>query len=354
MTNTQMIQAAKDKADKDYKKHLCLDTWLDIWFERYKVPNITKGTQDMYLHAIGLIRTCDIAYIPLKDITETDIQIMFNRLSQRGNKTQCGRPYSKSILEKIGYTLNQSLKKAYKLGHINKNPYEDITIPKASEKKIFPLSAKERILMEEHCAVHPLGYLIIFLLDTGLRANELCNLKWDDYNSELDEIYIRQSKTEAGIRTVPLLSRPKQIIEHQKRTSEYIFTKENTKERITYYILQRVCRDLRKSTGITTFTSHVCRHTFVTRLVEEGASVEAIAQIIGHSDHSYVLSIYAWLEKEQLRKEIMKLEKVPDTSVTLCFSDGVFSSLKLRASEKYMSVNEYIFTLIKKSINEKT
>lgn len=65
---------------------------------------------------------------------------------------------------------------------------------------------------------------------------------------------------------------------------------------------------MRKKTGINHLTNHVCRHTFVTRLCEKGASAKAIAQIIGHAKTNYVMDIYALIEKKQLKRDIYKLE----------------------------------------------
>lgn len=191
--------------------------------------------------------------------------------------------------------------------YIPLNPCEEIILPQAKENKVLPLTHKEQEALEAACSAHPLGHLIIFLLNTGLRAGEMCNLSWADYNTEEKEIYIRKSKTAAGVRTVPLLKKAQKIISEQPQSNSFIFTLPNG-DRITYSILRKACVELRAAANLKYFTSHVCRHTFVTRLCEKGVSAQAIAQIIGHSDYSYVLSIYAWLEKEALKKAIYILE----------------------------------------------
>ncbi|MGN0451635.1 MAG: tyrosine-type recombinase/integrase [Acutalibacteraceae bacterium] len=305
-TNDEMILEAKSSVP-DANGQLTLASWLETWLEVYKTPGVSYGTVKMYKHLIRLVMTSPTAYMPLKDITEPDIQKMFNAFSQRGANTHSGRPYSKSIFHKLYDTLNQAFRKAKRLGYISSNPCDEIILPQANENKVLPLTHREQEDLERACEVHPLGHLIIFLLNTGLRASEMYNLCWEDYNSREKEIYIRKSKTAAGVRTVPLLEKAHKIILQQPKNSNYIFTLPNG-GRITYDILRNTCMEVKKSAGLRYFTSHVCRHTFVTRLCEKGVSAQAIAQIIGHSDYSYVLSIYAWLEKEQLKKAIYVLE----------------------------------------------
>lgn len=305
-TNDQMILEAKISAPETNDK-LTLGAWLETWLEIYKAPSVSEGTVKMYKHLIRLIMTSPTAYMPLKNITEPDVQKMFNSFSSRGSNTHSGRPYSKSIFHKLYDTLNQAFKKAKRLGYISCNPCEEIILPQANVNKVLPLTHKEQQDLERACDAHPLGYLIIFLLNTGLRASEMCNLCWDDYNPREKEIHIRKSKTAAGVRTVPLLEKAYRIILQQPKNSKYIFTLPNG-QRVTYWILRSVCMELKEAARLESFTSHVCRHTFVTRLCEKGVSAQAIAQIIGHSDYSYVLSIYAWLEKEQLKKAIYVLE----------------------------------------------
>lgn len=305
--NEEMILEAKLSAP-EVCGQLTLASWLETWLEVYKSPSVSIGTVKMYRHLIRLIMTSPTAYMPLKDLTEPDIQKMFNAFSRRGSDTHSGRPYSKSIFHKVYDTLNQAFKKAKRLGYISSNPCDEIILPQAQENKVLPLTHSEQENLELACEAEPLGHLIIFLLNTGLRASEMYNLCWTDYNPKEKEIYIRKSKTPAGVRTVPLLNKAHNIILRQPKTCEYIFTAQNG-SKVTYDILRKTCMNVKKSAGLDYFTSHVCRHTFVTRLCEKGVSAQAIAQIIGHSDYSYVLSIYAWLEKEQLKKAIYVLEQ---------------------------------------------
>lgn len=65
---------------------------------------------------------------------------------------------------------------------------------------------------------------------------------------------------------------------------------------------------IREKTGLDSFTTHVCRHTFATRLSEEGASPKAVADLLGHKKVDYALKIYTDLEKLKTVKEVKRLD----------------------------------------------
>jgi integrase len=79
-----------------------------------------------------------------------------------------------------------------------KNPALGLCIPEASEKEIRSLTRKEEESIILAAQNDILGHLALFMLETGLRAGELMNLKWSDYDAEKYEIYVRKSKTKNG------------------------------------------------------------------------------------------------------------------------------------------------------------
>lgn len=170
------------------------------------------------------------------------------------------------------------------------------------------LTPEEQERVEAACRSLPLGHLIIFLDLTGLRRGELINLKWEDYDAEEGTIIIRKSKTDAGVRVIPLLPEAQEIIEQQPRWEEHIFL--NTKGNpLTGTSMKRLYEHLRKLTGIQTLTNHVCRHNFATRMLEHDADIKSISKILGHTDVAFTLQRYTTTDLDHLRREIQKLKK---------------------------------------------
>ena len=276
-----------------------LGEWLDVWLATYKACQVSKRTVEIYRSVIALLQPYPAAKKPLEAVSEIDLQLLLNDLFVRG--------YSKSTITKIRYTLRQRFRPLIRQHILRDDPSAFLELPNAPTKKILPLTLEEQEKVEDVCQMLPLGHLIIFLLRTGLRRAEMAGLQWEDYDAQNGSIFIRKSKTAAGIRTVYLLEEAQTIIEAQPRINQYIFnnTQENPIQPITW---RRLCEHIGQETGIH-LTPHMCRHTFVTRLCEKGVPAKAIAQIIGHAKADYVLDIYAQLEQQELRKAIYTLEE---------------------------------------------
>jgi len=202
--------------------------------------------------------------------------------------------------------LGRSYKTAVRNHLCNENPAVDLILPESSEKIVRALTQDEQKKVEEAASSDKLGFIVCFLLNTGLRAGDLINLKWDDYNRDREEIYVRSSKTRAGIRVVPLLPVAKIIIESQPHHCEYVFTS-TRQTHVTKTVLKKLYERMRKKTGLAFLTNRVYRHSFATRAVESGIDYKALSVIMGHTNVAFTLNRYTNAENDFLRKQIYLL-----------------------------------------------
>lgn len=271
--------------------------WISIWLETYSKIKIKDSTYTNYLYCFKKIRKY-IENKNIKEIQEIELQLSINRMALDG--------MSMSYIKKIILIFSCSFSKAYKNNIVNFNVAEDLTLPFTKQpKKIISLTISEQKKIEQFCENSLLGYLIIFLLNTGLRRSELIDLKWENYNEKNQEISIVKSKTSSGVRIIPLLPITNNIIKRQDKINEYIFN--NTKKnKITASCLKKLLIRIRKETNIY-ITNHICRHTFATRLCELGATSKTVSTILGHSTVNFTLNNYVTSNTEQLHKEIRLL-----------------------------------------------
>ena len=153
---------------------------------------------------------------------------------------------------------------------------------------------------------HPLNDTALILLYTGLRINELLEIKCK--NVHLDKKYmIGGKKTKAGQnRIIPLHDDILSIIKARyNQGTRYLITKDNQKiiyatYRISYW---------NKMTSALGFkhTPHDTRHTFTTFADRCGMNKVALKRILGHS-LSDITDHYTHKDLEELLKEINKLE----------------------------------------------
>ena len=239
--------------------------WLNEWVEVYVNHCRKENTYlcNKYVITMILKQRPELSDLCLSDIDELYLQKLLN---------QAATKYSKSTLNKMRTVLRNAYDRAIRNKRCESNPALALIIPEASEKSVRALTREEEISIISAAQNDILGHLAIFLLKTGLRSCELKNLRWDDYNSELNEIYIRKSKTKNGIRTVPLIQEAKKIIESQPHYCDFIFTS-TKKQPVTKTVLRKLYCRLRTATGIDMVTNHVYRHSFATRMVEKKPTI---------------------------------------------------------------------------------
>jgi len=163
------------------------------------------------------------------------------------------------------------------------------------------------------------SYRLIFLglLYTGMRINELANVKWSDVN--LDKKVIRVSrkdgfvpKTDNAERAIPInekLLAALNAIKEGKEASAYVFTSPEGKqlrERKTLVI----CKDVATAAKITDRAFlHKFRHTFATHLVMNRVPIERVQKLLGHSSINETL-IYAHLIPDDMHEDVSALNNL--------------------------------------------
>lgn len=254
---------------------------------------------EYYRYAIKRIKKF-MPDIELRNIKEKDIMYLVHEFLKA--------EYSKSTIKSSLIVLSQAFDKAHDNGLMESNPAQKVRVPqRASEKEVRALTNLEQRSVVAACNKISGSDVILFLLETGLRREEVCNLKWIDYNKVNKYIKVTKSKTNAGIRIVPLTANAINIIARQPNINSYIFNHRKNAPH-TNTSLKNIYMKIRLETGITDFTTHVCRHTFATRLIENGADAKSVSKLLGHTDVSFTLNRYTTIDDEQLRKTVERLE----------------------------------------------
>jgi integrase len=176
--------------------------------------------------------------------------------------------------------------------------------------RVLSFAEEQRILM---CCDLRLRTIVMTLLDTGMRVGiEALKLKWVDVDFEESIITVVQSKTAAGLRTLPMTVLVKSaLLEWRVATngiSEYVFF---NPQRPGVHILsvKTAWHNALKIAGLAKFPIYQCRHTFATRLAASGVSDTIIDQLLGHSRRD-VLRFYTARVLEYLRDAMMRLDQL--------------------------------------------
>jgi integrase len=145
--------------------------------------------------------------------------------------------------------------------------------------------------------------LILVLGYTGMRKSELLNLIVNDVDFNNHTIRIRQGKGKRD-RTLPMADRIVVSLREQcadKSAHDRVF--DNLNARSVY----RIITGLAKACGLEGFHPHSLRHWFGTQLIERGASLRVVQELMGHRSLE-TTSIYLDVTAKHLRKAIDLLD----------------------------------------------
>ena len=223
----------------------------------------------------------------------------------------------KSIARKIS-SVRSMYKFLVKEDILEENPFLDIELPK-QEKRLPKFIYPEEIesIFKSIDTSTPLSvrnYLILeFLYGTGVRVSELCNVKLNDidYYQNTCIIHGKGSKD----RIVPLHNRlineiSDYVITTRKdllktKESKYLFLNHHG-DNITPRGVRMIINKIMLSSGESLKISpHTLRHTFATHLLNNGADLRSVQELLGHS-HLSSTQIYTKVSKEKLRESYMK------------------------------------------------
>lgn len=117
---------------------------------------------------------------------------------------------------------------------------------------------------------------LALLYETGVRLRELVNIEICNIDFNNKVILLTETKTK-NIRYVFYTDFTKQFLDQVDLSSKYLF---DYKEHGVYKIFVRT----KKKLGFSKFHPHMLRHTCATNLLKNGADLETVRQILGHSD----------------------------------------------------------------------
>jgi integrase/recombinase XerD len=174
--------------------------------------------------------------------------------------------------------------------------------------------------------------IVISLLRwTGLRVSEACALRVCDVDLAREEIRVRQSKSDAGLRTIPIvpelnlelrawlrrleergLYRPAgPLLAVQERPGRGRWNGEpgHMKPQYAWRLVKRVAHRAGvrpKGETSSEISPHTLRRTFGSHLLNRGVRLESVSKLLGHADTRVTEVAYAELLDETIRAEVRK------------------------------------------------
>lgn len=212
-----------------------------------------------------------------------------------------------SIIRKVA-SLRGFFKWATSMGVLDKNPASTLEQPKVPQRlpKVVSIKDIEAIL---HCELSTLEHVIIELLySCGLRVSELVNLKVSDV--DLNSKYVRCFGKGSKERIIPMGEVAKKVLKEYMQSREIIIKKHGLNSRklliledgrfvnrqYVYSLIHARGKIINKN-----ISPHTLRHSFATHLLENGADLRVVQELLGHSDVS-TTQLYTHISKKRLKE----------------------------------------------------
>ncbi len=269
----------------------------------YTEYNTSKNTRNSYAYDLILFakffESRDVAFLKKDDIQE------YLR-SRKESSAKTRAHYLTTINNFYKYLISENI--------IKQNPCEGIKMPKLEKKLPVYLTVEEvdNLLDINTSTAYDLRNkaMLEVLYATGVRVSELCDLQMS--NLFLDDGIIKVYGKGSKERLVPINETAIKYLREYLRfsrgsllgtkDSEYVFIS-SRHTRITRQAFFKFLKKLCEEKGIKkNISPHILRHSFATHLINNGADLRIVQELLGHSDIQ-TTQIYTHLSNEKLEEE---------------------------------------------------
>lgn len=238
--------------------------------------------------------------IPLQDISSRNIDQYISSVFSNSK-------YAASLYYR---TLKAALNKAVVWNYIEINPFNKIKTPKTPSS--LPVFISEAELIQILDKVENQLYKDIFTTAyyTGMRLNELLNMKWDwiDFNQNLITIknsdqFLTKTKQE---RVIPIHPRVEQILKSRFplcKENHFVFNRVAGVKLNGEFISKQFKKGAKAAELNPKIHFHTLRHSFASALVQRKVDIYTVQKLLGHNKIQ-TTQIYSHLQKENLSQAV--------------------------------------------------
>ncbi len=264
--------------------------------QRNASPNTILAYKNDLRHFLAYITENIQSVQKPEQIDHLIIRAYLGSLQMSGRSKQ--QQYARTSVGRRLASLRSFFKWLLNSGRIQQNPAELVATPKREQRLPFHLDIDQTMTLIQTAQSAPKGRgeplrdlaIIELLYSSGLRVSELTSLNWKDIDlhQELVRVLGKGNKE----RIVPIGSHAIEALNHYKESRQPTQPYDPAfigirGKRIQRRVVARIVETL--SLLIATYkniTPHTLRHTFATHMLEGGADLRSIQELLGHSSLS--------------------------------------------------------------------
>ncbi|MBU1796790.1 MAG: tyrosine-type recombinase/integrase [Bacteroidetes bacterium] len=270
------------------------------------IKNAANNTISAYKRDLGQFNSfiSELNISEIDKVTKKHIRHFIVQLNSYGNSTS-------TIARKLT-TLRGVFRYAIKNSYIDINPLKNIFNPKIKRNipETLSLNSFENVinnLSKKEVEKNNLLLIAIFelLYGSALRVSELCSLNYEDIDliNKIVKVRGKGSKERIvplGTQSIAAIKNYLKVVNHTSKTSALFFAKSG--KRIYPRIIQKhVKENIQLVSDISKKSPHVLRHSAATHMLDNGADLLSVKEILGHENLS-TTQIYTHVSIERLKK----------------------------------------------------
>jgi len=224
-------------------------------------------------------------------------------------------------------TLKAAFNKAIDWNYIKVNYFVKVKLPKKQKTQPAYINRDQLDEIVKGIENELVKDIVVFAFYTGMRLNEIMNLRWRNVNISSmvitvgDESFTTKGKNQ---RFIPISSEVLEVLKKREKRNlicptniipinsinmndEFVFVKENSNRITGDYVSKSFKRGCKASGAHNSIHFHSLRHSFASNLVQKGVPLYAVKELLGHSSIS-TTEIYSHLNMESLKDAIKKLD----------------------------------------------
>ncbi|MGC8971112.1 MAG: site-specific tyrosine recombinase XerD [bacterium] len=288
----------RDRGNYHYSDDYYIEKFLSfLLYER----GYSKNTLSSYrIDLIELSQFLEERNSSLLKATKEYIAQFINMLSERGFTNNTIIRKLASIRTFFKYLLNEGIIKEDLVSFLD-TPKKEKKIPKVLfEDQIKELLEQPLLQQQEYARERS---ILELLYSCGLRVSEIVNLTINDVN--LEEGFIRVKGKGNKERIVPLgskaISALREYLSQRKHIKEKRLFLNSRNKGLTRQSIWFIVKQFANNVGLD-ISPHTLRHSFATHLLDNGADLRVVQELLGHSSIS-TTQIYTHVSNRRLREE---------------------------------------------------
>lgn len=322
----KLLQEAMNRVAPVHTQTVCNATaTFAAWLNGNLMSRVKPSTYESYYRCITKYV---IPFYQEQGHEKISVQSTVDFSSRINRQQDISGAYKRKILTIYKTALRELLQGSSEYSSI----LSSIVMPKVAGANVQAFTMKEQRLIEKTVVdsydKRLLGILLCFY--TGIRLGEVCGLKWGDIDFEAGAMVVVRTVSriknfnKTGEKTNLTVGTPKSVHSMRKiplpgflldlvRTfrmdsfHENCFVLSDKEVPLDPREYQKLFQATLKRSGVRSRKFHAIRHTFATRALELGVDIKTLSEILGHSNVSITLNIYAHSMFDQKKKAIEKL-----------------------------------------------